>query len=51
MHQQPVFADCEMIGGGVSDDLFRRGICLPSASAMTDPQHERVIAALVELTA
>ncbi len=51
MHQQPVFADSEMIGGGVSDDLFRRGICLPSGSAMTESQHEQVIESLVEFTA
>ena len=51
MHQQPVFADCEMVGGTVSDDLFARGICLPSGSAMTEAQHERVIASLIEFSA
>ncbi len=51
MHQQPVFAANEMIGGEVSDDLFARGICLPSGSAMTVDQHERVIETLASVIA
>ncbi len=46
MHQQPVFADHEMIGGKVADELFARGICLPSGSRMTDGQQDRVVAAM-----
>jgi dTDP-4-amino-4,6-dideoxygalactose transaminase len=44
MHLQPVFEESETIGGGVSEDLFDRGICLPSGSALTDLQVERVAA-------
>jgi len=45
MHQQPVFADREYLDGqGVSDELFARGICFPSGSAMTDADVERVVA-------
>jgi dTDP-4-amino-4,6-dideoxygalactose transaminase len=43
MHLQPIFADCEMIGGGVSDDLFARGLCLPSGSNMSVEDQQRVI--------
>lgn len=43
MHQQPVFAGCERIGGAVAEDLFARGICLPSGSNMTVDDLERVI--------
>src|SRR3954452_23691670 len=34
MHLQPVFQDCVARGGAVSADLFRRGLCLPSGSAL-----------------
>lgn len=44
MHLQPVFADCEYLGRGVSDKLFEDGLCLPSGSGMTDAERERVIA-------
>lgn len=34
MHLQPLYRDCECYGGTVSEDLFRRGICLPSSSSL-----------------
>lgn len=43
MHLQPVHAKTEMIGGAVSTDLFRRGLCLPSGSALTEDQQQRVV--------
>jgi len=46
MHLQPVFRDCVVRGGAVSADLFRRGLCLPSGSALTDHDRERVVAAV-----
>lgn len=42
MHLQPVFADCEVIGGQVSESLFEDGLCLPSGSQMTDEDLNRV---------
>jgi pyridoxal phosphate-dependent aminotransferase EpsN len=42
MHQQPVFAGCRCLGGAVSGRLFDQGLCLPSGSAMTDADLERV---------
>lgn len=42
MHQQPVFAGCECIGGEVADDLFHRGLCLPSGSNLTAADLEAV---------
>lgn len=42
MHLQPVFADHPSFLNGVSDDLFGRGLCLPSGSSMTDADVERV---------
>lgn len=43
MHMQPVFKDCKMIGGSVCEDLFKRGLCLPSGSGMTRGDQDRVI--------
>ena len=43
MHLQPLYAKNEMIGGEVSERLFRDGICLPSGTAMTADDQERVI--------
>ena len=45
MHRQPVFVDHRCHGGAVADDIFRRGVCLPSGSAMTDAEIDRVVAA------
>jgi pyridoxal phosphate-dependent aminotransferase EpsN len=35
MHLQPVFESCESIGGSVAQDLFERGLCLPSGSSLS----------------
>ena len=42
MHQQPAFEGCELVGGSVADDLFQRGLCLPSGSRLADTDLERV---------
>jgi len=46
MHLQPAYQDCVMRGGAVSADLFRRGVCLPSGSALTDDDRCRVVDAV-----
>ena len=43
MHLQPVFGGYPMRGGDVCADLFRRGLCLPSGSNLTDRDRQRVI--------
>jgi pyridoxal phosphate-dependent aminotransferase EpsN len=35
MHLQPLYAGCERYGGEVAEDLFHRGICLPSSSSLS----------------
>jgi pyridoxal phosphate-dependent aminotransferase EpsN len=35
MHLQPLYAACQCYGGQVAEDLFRRGICLPSSSSLS----------------
>lgn len=46
MHLQPVFAGVECVGGSVAEDLFRRGVCLPSSTNMSADDQGRVIAAV-----
>ena len=36
MHLQPLYRDCEVIGGEVATKLFQQGICLPSGTAMSN---------------
>lgn len=43
MHQQPVFKDAPKYLNGVSDELFEKGLCLPSGSNMTDNELDRII--------
>ena len=43
MHMQPIFKDCRVRGGEVSEDLFERGLCLPSGTQITEEDLERVV--------
>jgi len=43
MHMQPVFANSPFYGKGVSEELFRNGLCLPSGSNLTQEDLQRVI--------
>lgn len=47
MHLQPVFSETKVFGGKVSENLFRKGVTLPSGSALTPVQIERVIEGLM----
>jgi pyridoxal phosphate-dependent aminotransferase EpsN len=49
LHLQPVFAECECIGGAIAEDLFKHGICLPSGSNLTREDLERVIGAVTAI--
>jgi len=46
MHQQPVFKDAPSYLNGVSDELFEKGLCLPSGSNLTDIELNRVVSAI-----
>jgi dTDP-4-amino-4,6-dideoxygalactose transaminase len=43
MHQQPIFKKYTSYVNGVSDDLFERGLCLPSGSNLTKEDLLRVV--------
>ncbi len=47
LHLQPIFADCECFGGEVAEDLFEKGLCLPSGSNLSDEDLDRVIQAMI----
>ncbi|MAX72034.1 MAG: pyridoxal phosphate-dependent aminotransferase [Flavobacteriaceae bacterium] len=46
MHQQPIFKDSPSYLNGVSDDLFNRGLCLPSGSNLSDEELNRVVSTI-----
>jgi len=46
MHMQPVFADCDFVSvceKSVGEDIFKRGLCLPSDIKMTEDEQNDVI--------
>lgn len=43
MHMQPVFHDAPYFGSGVSENLFSRGLCLPSSVTLTNEDVNRVV--------
>jgi dTDP-4-amino-4,6-dideoxygalactose transaminase len=47
MHLQPIFASHAAFGRDVSERLFERGLCLPSGSALTEEQQDRVVATML----
>lgn len=42
MHMQPLWQDAECLGGKVGEDLFARGLCLPSGTALSEEDQDRV---------
>lgn len=49
MHMQPFFAEYDYIGGDVSENLFRNGVCLPSDTKMSDEDLERIVGIIKRL--
>lgn len=46
LHMQPLFKDAECVGGAVAQDLFERGICLPSGNTLSKEDIGRIIEVL-----
>jgi dTDP-4-amino-4,6-dideoxygalactose transaminase len=44
MHLQPVFRGCQVRGGKVAEELFEKGLCLPSGSSLSEEDLERICA-------
>ncbi len=51
MHLQPVFEECRVFGGKVSQRIFDDGLCLPSGSSLTEAQRDRVAVGFAEVFA
>lgn len=49
MHLQPIFEDGESYVDGTSEDLFERGLCLPSGSNLQTEDLERVIEVILKI--
>ncbi|MDE5937979.1 MAG: aminotransferase class I/II-fold pyridoxal phosphate-dependent enzyme [Lachnospiraceae bacterium] len=54
MHMQPVFAECDFFahnedGSSVGEDIFARGLCLPSDIKNTEEEMEAIIRTVKEL--
>lgn len=49
MHAQPVFKSCVNYTNGVSEDLFNKGLCLPSGSNLSEQDLHRVITGIREV--
>ena len=43
MHLQPILPGCAVVGGGVAEELFEQGLCLPSGSNLTESDLSRVV--------
>lgn len=43
MHLQPIFKDNPFYNNGVSEDLFERGLCLPSGSNLSEDDLHRIV--------
>jgi dTDP-4-amino-4,6-dideoxygalactose transaminase len=42
MHLQPIFEKYPFYGSNVSENLFEKGLCLPSGSNLTDQDRKRI---------
>lgn len=49
MHLQPIFSSYPSYLNGLSQELFNKGLCLPSGSNMTDDDRARILKALVRV--
>ena len=47
LHLQPVFSGSRVRRGTVAEDLFERGLCLPSGSNLTNEDIERIVGVFI----
>lgn len=43
LHLQSVFSGCRVRGGAVSEEIFEKGLCLPSGSNLSSEDRERIV--------
>jgi dTDP-4-amino-4,6-dideoxygalactose transaminase len=49
MHLQPVFNNASYYGNGISEQLFERGLCLPSSSNLSAENRKSILQVIVSL--
>ena len=42
MHLQPIFEGAPFFGDGTSEEIFNKGLCLPSGTSMTTEQMDKI---------
>ncbi len=48
LHMQPLFKDATVVGGAVAEGVFAQGLCLPSGSALSPSDQDRVVETLLQ---
>jgi dTDP-4-amino-4,6-dideoxygalactose transaminase len=48
MHKQPCYKDCPAYVNGVSESLFKVGMCLPSGPLVTDDDVKYIVEKIKE---
>ena len=49
MHLQPVFKNARYFGGEVSEEIFNRGLCLPSGTALNKEELNKIVTIILQL--
>jgi dTDP-4-amino-4,6-dideoxygalactose transaminase len=49
LHLQPLYRDARSVGGKVAEQIFEHGLCLPSGTALSLHDQERIIAVVLDL--
>ncbi|MBH1939405.1 DegT/DnrJ/EryC1/StrS family aminotransferase [Mobilitalea sibirica] len=49
MHLQPFFAEYDYIGDGISEEIYRCGVCLPSDTKLTEEDLYRIVRIIKDL--
>jgi dTDP-4-amino-4,6-dideoxygalactose transaminase len=42
MHLQPLYKNKQFFGGKIAEELFQKGLCLPSGSNLTLQEKDRI---------
>jgi dTDP-4-amino-4,6-dideoxygalactose transaminase len=48
MHKQPVYKDAPAYVNGVSEELFKKGLCLPSGPCVTEEDVRYIVKCIIE---
>ena len=50
LHLQPLYRGAPTVGGQVAERIFERGLCLPSGTALSAEDQERIIETVLHVT-